>query len=464
MYDNLHRAFDNDNGVWLDEPVEGEMSYGPPRFTAFRLPLGVDPDDTSKLQTSFCPGFGPEAQYDCSPNIFDPEDFDYFYMMHVFVEQKMGALFKWHWVGDGNAERIDDWGGWDSELVFTTASRRGMGEYMEEVQTDSKYIYVASPGRNPYEIQHDWLWCVDFDGNKVFEQRLDDFYMPDNPNETELNGEIHLMYTRREFPGHVILGGENTCVFELADANRIMAHEGDDEYLRWKNVNGDYFLDASWDPLESEYRWNCNTEKYRDQNMGRRDTYFLDSQGFGVCFASYQGIYSFVVATQDGSGIAYCKFGDDTAAAKDKKGAGHNIDIGSQFDGLYMGDVVGLGTGYGANTQHINWIAFDSAHGVITNKPVAVEEEKQSVFSVDAAYPNPANPTTTITFTLAKAGHVTVDIFNVAGQKVDTILDEEASAEKHSVVWNGSEFPAGVYFYSVTSGSQMKTMKVTLLK
>jgi len=382
--------------------------------------------------------------------------------MHVYVEQKMGALFKWHWVGDGNAERVDDWGGWDN-LAYFTASRRGIDEYMEEVQTDTEYIYIASPGRNPYEIQHDWLWCVDFDGNKVFDQRLDDFYMPDNPNKIDLNGEVRLMYCRREFPGRVILGGDKTCVFELADTARIISDEGDDEYVMWKNVNGDYFLDASWDPLRSEFPWNCNTD-YRNQNSGRRDAYFLDSEGFGVCFASYQGIFSFVVVTQDGSGIAYCKFGDDAAVSKYKKGAGHNVDVGSQFDGLYTGDVVGAETGYGANTQHINWVAFDSAHGVITNKPSIVDEAERSVFNVDQAYPNPANPTTTIGFTLAEASHVTVDIYNVAGQKVDTIFDDEMSAGKHSVVWDGSGFSAGVYFYTVHCGNCSKTMKVTLLK
>jgi len=129
-----------------------------------------------------------------------------------------------------------------------------------------------------------------------------------------------------------------------------------------------------------------------------------------------------------------------------------------------MGDAVSDDVDDIPNPLHINWVAFDSAHGIITNMPVAVEEESQAAFSVDAAYPNPANPTTTIGFTLAEAGHVTVDIYNVAGQKVDTLVDDRMRTGKHSVVWDGSGFSAGVYFYTVMSGNFSKTMKVTLLR
>ena len=78
--------------------------------------------------------------------------------------------------------------------------------------------------------------------------------------------------------------------------------------------------------------------------------------------------------------------------------------------------------------------------------------------------PNPANPTTTISFTLPEAGHVTVDVFNVAGQKVDTLVNDFMDTGRHSVVWNGSDFSSGVYFYTVQAGEFSKTMKMTLLK
>ncbi|MDP2983924.1 MAG: T9SS type A sorting domain-containing protein, partial [Candidatus Latescibacter sp.] len=78
--------------------------------------------------------------------------------------------------------------------------------------------------------------------------------------------------------------------------------------------------------------------------------------------------------------------------------------------------------------------------------------------------PNPFNPATSISFTLAKAGKVTVDIFNAAGQKVDTVVNTTMNAGNHSATWNASRFSAGVYFYTVTSGDFSRTMKMTLLK
>jgi len=464
LFDNLHRGKDEEDN-WIDAPAEGENSYGPPMWTAFKLPLGGDPDDVTKLQTTFMPGFSYDAQLDASPIVFDPWDQEYFYNFHVYTEQKTGAMFKWKWVGDGNAEMVDGWGGWD-ELQLVTAARRGMLEYMPAMMTDTNYIYLVSPGRNPYEIQHDVLYIINFDGEKVIEgQMLDDVYFPDNPNEVSTNGMINRCYADRDVPYQVIGSGEQTCVLLMAGCDRLVADEGDDEYIKWLNLNGDYFHDSAWDPTLSEFPWNCSSGAYRNINGARTDEAYWDSNGIVVQFPMYQGLNSIIVYTHDGSGVSYAKFADDTVGSdKNKKGSGQRVDIGGQFDGIYMGDVVSDDISYGAATNHIHYVSFDSAHGVITDIVPSVEEEGQAAYSVDAAYPNPANPTTTIGFTLAEAGHVTVDIYNVAGQKVNTLVDDEMSAGKHSVVWDGSGFSAGVYFYTVKSGNFSKTMKVTLLK
>ncbi len=109
------------------------------------------------------------------------------------------------------------------------------------------------------------------------------------------------------------------------------------------------------------------------------------------------------------------------------------------------------------------YVAHDSIKGVITNQ-VGVADEIPSAFSVAQNTPNPFNPTTTISFTLAKAGKTTVEVFNAAGQKVATIMNANLSAGSHSVTWNAAKFSAGVYFYTVKSGDFSKTMKMTLLK
>ena len=125
---------------------------------------------------------------------------------------------------------------------------------------------------------------------------------------------------------------------------------------------------------------------------------------------------------------------------------------------------------------------FEKAILVVTNSS---QENKSYLFSYDITivattgveddplphhfvlsqnYPNPFNPTTTISFTIPESGDVTVDIFNVAGQKVASLVNGQMNAGSHSVVWDASDFSAGVYFYSIKAGNYTRTMKMTLLK
>ena len=101
---------------------------------------------------------------------------------------------------------------------------------------------------------------------------------------------------------------------------------------------------------------------------------------------------------------------------------------------------------------------------MISNKPVGVAEDSPGAFEVAQNSPNPFNPTTSIGFVIPEAGNVTIDIFNVAGQKVDTVASKFMNAGNHSVVFDATGYSAGVYFYTVRSGDFSKTMKMTLLK
>jgi len=109
------------------------------------------------------------------------------------------------------------------------------------------------------------------------------------------------------------------------------------------------------------------------------------------------------------------------------------------------------------------YVAHDSIKGIISNQ-VGVADAAPAAFAVAQNTPNPFNPTTTINFSIPKAGKVTVEVFNAAGQKVDTIVNSQMTAGSHSVNWNAAKFSAGVYFCTVKSGSFSKTVKMTFLK
>lgn len=90
-------------------------------------------------------------------------------------------------------------------------------------------------------------------------------------------------------------------------------------------------------------------------------------------------------------------------------------------------------------------------------------------FSLGQNYPNPFNPITTIRFDLPAAGHVVLEVYNVLGQKVKTLVDEHRTAGFHTVVWNGTDYrgvavASGVYFYRMESGNYNSYRKMLLLK
>jgi subtilisin-like proprotein convertase family protein len=92
-----------------------------------------------------------------------------------------------------------------------------------------------------------------------------------------------------------------------------------------------------------------------------------------------------------------------------------------------------------------------------------------AVFALRGNYPNPFNPSTTISYDLPRAGHVQLQIYDVAGRLVRTLVDENRAAATHREVWDGRDnrgrgVASGVYYYRVTSGSHTATAKMMLLK
>ncbi len=79
-------------------------------------------------------------------------------------------------------------------------------------------------------------------------------------------------------------------------------------------------------------------------------------------------------------------------------------------------------------------------------------------------YPNPFNPATTIMFDLPRRSRVVLEVFNILGQRVQTVADRDFGAGKHMVEFDGSEFSSGVYFYRLRSGESEISRKMILVK
>ena len=86
-------------------------------------------------------------------------------------------------------------------------------------------------------------------------------------------------------------------------------------------------------------------------------------------------------------------------------------------------------------------------------------------YVLSPAFPNPFNPTTTLNFTLEVHDKVSMDVYNMQGQKVASLIDHEMGAGSHSVNWNADAFSSGIYFVKMlTNGGFESTQKITLIK
>jgi hypothetical protein len=97
------------------------------------------------------------------------------------------------------------------------------------------------------------------------------------------------------------------------------------------------------------------------------------------------------------------------------------------------------------------------------------EEDIPSITKLYSNYPNPFNPTTTISFSLPKEEDIELTIYNIKGQKVKTLYSGISEEGKHSVIWNGIDsngktVSSGIYFYKLKTESKELTRKMLLLK
>jgi hypothetical protein len=90
-------------------------------------------------------------------------------------------------------------------------------------------------------------------------------------------------------------------------------------------------------------------------------------------------------------------------------------------------------------------------------------------FVLEQNYPNPFNPQTTIRYSIEKQANVRLRIYNILGQLVNTLVDENKNAGAHNVVWNGKnnfgvQVSSGIYFYRIEAGNFIQSKKMVLLK
>jgi hypothetical protein len=85
-------------------------------------------------------------------------------------------------------------------------------------------------------------------------------------------------------------------------------------------------------------------------------------------------------------------------------------------------------------------------------------------FRLEQNYPNPFNPSTRIQYAVSSTQQVTLKVYDVLGNEIATLVNEEKSTGAHSVDFDASNIPSGVYFYTLNAGSFSQTKKMLLLR
>jgi hypothetical protein len=106
--------------------------------------------------------------------------------------------------------------------------------------------------------------------------------------------------------------------------------------------------------------------------------------------------------------------------------------------------------------HYLNINPSEIQHEIINNKP----EE----FILEQNYPNPFNPSTTIKFRLPASNYVSLKIYNLAGQEIETLVNEYRKAGEYEINLTAEGLPSGIYFFQLKAGKYSETKKLILLK
>jgi len=183
-----------------------------------------------------------------------------------------------------------------------------------------------------------------------------------------------------------------------------------------------------------------------------------------------------IVYTKDGSpNQVYLRYNNGDTSFSDEESFQTNNDcincFSADLDGNGWNDIITTHYFHGFLPGNLH-ILFNDGEGNFVEEPqVGINEEfiTQNSELVICNYPNPFNPVTNIAFSTKEEGRVILDIYNLRGQKVRTLVNDIYEQGNHSIEWNGqddnsTDVSSGVYFCKMTTDRYTSTKKMLLLK
>ena len=87
-----------------------------------------------------------------------------------------------------------------------------------------------------------------------------------------------------------------------------------------------------------------------------------------------------------------------------------------------------------------------------------------SKFALNQNYPNPFNPVTIIKFSLSENNYTKLDVYNVIGEHISSLVNKELLEGEHELKFDATNLPSGIYFYKLEQGNKSNLKKMILLK
>jgi hypothetical protein len=287
-----------------------------------------------------------------------------------------------------------------------------------------------------------------------------------NPGIADIYGQIIT-------PEGELLWEENGAPLVTSENDQISSNPvfTDGLYLAWDDLEdgiNDIFMQSY--NLDASTNWGENGIEIiaEDQNQ-KYPNLVTNGESFLVSWEHYfgggdAGVAESDIHTQWVSAAGEKQWSDSgvalTTAIKDQK---KPISV---FDGNNSAFIIwedarssGKNDIYNVYAQRVNFELMNSD-----------ENELNLYHSLQQNYPNPFNPTTTIKFSVATDNQATeLTIYNLKGQKVKTLVNDQLAAGLHSVTWNGKDsnnnnVASGVYFYKLSNAEQTETRKMILMK
>ena len=107
---------------------------------------------------------------------------------------------------------------------------------------------------------------------------------------------------------------------------------------------------------------------------------------------------------------------------------------------------------------------FEIVETFAANSNDYVDVVNPEAISLGSAYPNPFNPTTSFELNVGNAGHVTMNVYNVMGQVVETLVNNTMDAGSYNITWDATNFSSGMYVVKAETVNGLASQKVMLVK